>query len=470
MNLSSPDILEVKHLHAEELDGVPKSFAGVSIDSRNVPSGSIFVAIRGERLDGHEFLSNAVKAGAKAVIVENRWAAMNPSFLKALPVAKLVVEDSAHALGELARNYRRRFRIPVLAVGGSNGKTTTKEMIKSVLQTKFDVLATEGNLNNHIGVPLTLFRLEAHHKAAIVEIGTNHPGEINYLCSILEPTHALITNIGREHLEFFRSLEGVAKAELELFDWMKAHRSDDGTMFINKDDALLSKRSRGSHATVTFGFSRKEVDIKGTDLRVNENAAAQFTIEREKKAPIEIALSVPGIHNAHNALAAATVGIAFNVASGKIQHALATFSAASKRMEALRIDGFTILNDTYNSNPDSVRAALETLGAMKPTGKKIAVLADMLELGQASEEEHRAIATLLKPAGVGYLLTYGPLSKATHEASEVEFKVHYEQKNILSEYLAELLAAGDVVLIKGSRGMKMEDVVTFLKERFSKAA
>ena len=469
MTPSSSDILQVKHLQSEELDGPPRTFTGVSIDSRNVLAGSVFFAIRGERLDGHNFLSNAVKAGAKAVVVESKWATMNPSFLKALPVSKLVVEDSVRALGELARNYRRLFRIPVLAVGGSNGKTTTKEMIKAVLEAKFNVLATEGNLNNHIGVPLTLFRLENRHKIAVVEIGTNHPGEIKYLCSVLEPTHGLITNIGREHLEFFRSLHGVAKAELELFEWLKTHRRNDGVFFLNKDDAALSK-SHIPRQTVTFGFSRKEVDVRGANLEVNENAAARFTIQTRKRSSIDILLPVPGVHNARNALAAAAVGISFNVPATKIQHALSSFSAASKRMETFRVNGITILNDTYNSNPDSVRAALETLQAVKTPGKKIAVLADMLELGETSEREHRAIAAMLKPAGIEYLLTYGPLSKITHEASTVEFKAHYEQKNILSEYLAELLTVGDTVLIKGSRGMKMEDVVTFLKERFSKAA
>ncbi len=464
------DILQLQHSRAEEFDRSPRIFTGISIDSRNVQPGCLFFALRGERLDGHNFLSNAVKQGAKAVVVEHKWAEMNPSFLKALPAAKLIVEDSVRALGELARNHRRSFKIPVLAVGGSNGKTTTKEMIRAVLETKFDVLSTDGNLNNHIGVPLTLFRLESRHRIAVIEIGTNHPGEITYLCSILEPTHALITNIGREHLEFFRSVEGVAKAELELFEWLKQHRPGDGMLFLNKDDGILSRRSRMMRRVVSFGFSKREATVRGSKLSVDERGAPQFTVEANKKAAFEISLAVPGIHNALNALAAAAVGLSFRVPGAKIQHALTAFAAANKRMETLVINGITILNDTYNSNPDSVRAALETLGAMKAAGKKIAVLADMLELGKISQREHRSVASLAKGAGVEYLLTYGPLSKATHDASTAPFKIHYEQKNVLSEYLAELLTPGDMVLIKGSRGMKMEDVVTFLKERFSKAA
>ncbi len=469
MKLSSADILKVTHLQSEELEDSSLSFTSVSIDSRNVSPGSIFFALRGERFDGHNFLSNAVKAGAKALIVENKWATMNPSYLKALPVPKLVVDDSARALGELARNCRRKFRIPVLAVGGSNGKTTTKEMIRAVLSEKFNVLATEGNLNNHIGVPLTLLRLEEGHEIAVIEIGTNHPGEIAYLCSLLEPTHGLITNIGREHLEFFGSLQGVAEAEAELFDWLKLHRPRDGAVFLNKDDALLSRRGRGFAKALSYGFARRDFDVQGTDLLVNDQGAAEFDVKTGKSS-FHVTLAVPGIHNAKNALAALAVGSFFHVPAGKMQHALASFTAASKRMEVFRVNGITILNDTYNSNPDSVSAALDTLKAMRTTGKKIAVLADMLELGPAAADEHRLVGEHVHLSGVEYLLTYGQLSKNTNDAATVPFKAHYEQKNMLSEYLAELLTRGDVVLIKGSRGMKMEDVVTFLKERISKAA
>ena len=320
MKLGSSEILEVQHVQSEELDGAPRTFTGISIDSRNVVAGNLFFAIRGERLDGHNFLSNAIKAGAKAIVVEEKWASMNPSFLKALPVAKLVVKDSTKALGELARNHRRRFRIPVLAIAGSNGKTTTKEMIRTVLGQKFEVLATEGNLNNQIGVPLTLLRLESRHKVAVVEIGTNHPGEIKYLCSVLEPTHGLITNIGREHLEFFRSLDGVAKAELELFEWLKTYRPG-GIVFLNRDDAALSKKARSYRNAVTFGFSRKELDVRGAELHIGKNATAGFMVQT-KKGRIDVSLSVPGVHNAHNALAAVAVAVSLNVPAAKIQRGL----------------------------------------------------------------------------------------------------------------------------------------------------
>lgn len=470
MNLTSADILAVSHRRSIELERPTLSFNGVSIDSRTIAHGNLYIPIRGERFDGHNFLSNAVKAGARGVLVESKWADMNASYLNALPVPKLVVDDCVSALGELALNYRRKFHLPVLAVAGSNGKTTTKEMIRAVLAEKFDVLATEGNLNNHLGVPLTLFRLERHHGIAVIEIGTNHPGELTYLCSILEPTHGLITNIGHEHLEFFKTLDGVAKAETELFRWLKEHRDRDGVAFVNNDDIYLSKKNVRVHRVVSYGFSRKEADIHGSSPRVSEKGTAEFSIKAPQRSTLEIQLTVPGIHNAQNALAAAAVGITFNIPQPKIQDALNSFTAASKRMEVLFVNGITILNDTYNANPDSTHAALETLATMKTQGKKIAVLADMLELGGKAVAEHRAMGKSLQSTDIGYLLTFGPLSSQTNEAARVPFKAHYDLKSILAEYLAELLVPGDIVLIKGSRGMKMEDVVTFLKERFSKAA
>lgn len=470
MKLKLSDILKLSHIRAIDCDRAAFVVTGVSIDSRSVKPGDLFVPIRGTQFDGHNFISNAVHSGARAVLLEQRWVAMNSSYITALPVPKIVVEDSVRALGEIARNYRRTFKIPLLAVAGSNGKTTTKEMIRSVLGTKYDVLATGGNLNNHLGVPLTLLQLEKKHSIGVIEIGTNHPGEIDYLCSILEPTHGLITNIGAEHLEFFGDLAGVASAELELFRWLKKNGRTDASVFINGDDPRLARQAKSFRKPLLYGIQSKSAIVKVGTLTTNDDGSCSFTIKARGISPIDVSLPVPGLHNVQNALAAAAVGIRFHVPGTKIQKALGMFTAARKRMELLKVDGLTVLNDTYNSNPDSVRAALETLRAINSRGKKIAVLADMLELGDSAAEQHRAVAALVNKSGVECLLTYGPLSRATNEAANVKLKVHYDQKNMLSEYLAELLTPGDVVLVKGSRGMKMEDVVTFLQERFSKAA
>jgi UDP-N-acetylmuramoyl-tripeptide--D-alanyl-D-alanine ligase len=356
MKLTKSDILSVPHSEANGFGGL-KNFkvTGISIDSRTVKTGELFIAIRGEQFDGHNFISKAIEAGASALIVEKRWAEANSAMMVSIYIPRLVVENTIHALGHIAKIYRRRFNIPIIAIGGSNGKTTTKEMIRSVLSTKYSVLCTEGNLNNNIGVPQTLFHLEKKHKIAIVEIGTNHPGEIEYLCSILEPTHGLITNIGHEHLEFFNSVEGVVKAEGELFGWLADNH---GTSFINADDANLKLLAKKMKKIVSYGFTARSVLTKGTIVSIDTNALSSLQVKPKGKKSFCISLIVPGVHNAKNALAAAAVGITMKVPPIRIQKALTSFKSASKRMQVQHVAGLTILNDTYNSNPDSTLAAL----------------------------------------------------------------------------------------------------------------
>ena len=468
MKLAKSDILTIPHSKAIGFDGL-KNFkvTGISIDSRTLQAGELFVAIHGDQFDGHNFISRAVEAGAAGIIVERRWAEVNTSMMVSINTPRLIVENSIQVLGKLANKYRRKFNIPVIAVGGSNGKTTTKEMIRDVLGAKYSVLCTEGNLNNHIGVPQTLFRLEKKHEIAVIEIGTNHPGEIEYLCSILEPTHGLITNIGREHLEFFGSLEGVAKSEGELFAWLIKHH---GVIFVNADDKHLVRLSKKGRKTVSFGFSARGVSIKGAIDSFNANAQALLQVKPRGKRAVGITVGVPGEHNAKNALAAAAVGMKMNVPLDDIQQSLASFKSASKRMELQHIAHVTILNDTYNANPDSMDAALATLQAMKATGKKIAVLADMLELGEQGEELHCQIGKHTARSGVDILLTFGPLARFIHEAASVEIKAHFDNKASLTEYLMHTLTDGDVVLFKGSRGMKMEEVIMKLREQLTPTA
>ena len=463
MKLTKSDILAIPHFKAIGFEGLKNlKVTGISIDSRTIKTGELFLAIRGDQFDGHNFVSKAIEAGAAGIIVEHRWAEVNASMMVSINIPRLIVENTVQALGKLANIYRRKFDIPVIAIGGSNGKTTTKEMIRDVLETKYHVLCTEGNLNNHIGVPQTLLRLEKKHKIAIIEIGTNHPGEIDYLCSVLEPTYGLLTNIGREHLEFFGSLEGVAKSEGELFVWIAKHH---GIIFVNADDKHLVRLSKKNKKIVSFGFSSRGVSIKGTIESFNANAQALLQIKQKGKKAFDITVGISGEHNAKNALAAASVGIKMNVTQAEIQKSLATFQSASNRMQVQHIANITILNDTYNANPDSTLAALTTLQAMKATGKKIAVLADMLELGEQAEELHRQIGKNTARYGVGILLTFGPLAKFINDNASVETKAHFENKSVLTEYLTHTLTDGDIVLIKGSRGMKMEEVIMNLNEQ-----
>jgi UDP-N-acetylmuramoyl-tripeptide--D-alanyl-D-alanine ligase len=400
----------------------------------------------------------AVAQGAVAAMVDDAGAGLVDS-----DVPLLIVDDTTRGLGDLATAFRRRVTIPVLAVGGSNGKTTTKDMIAAVLATKFRVLRTNANLNNQIGVPLTLLRLTGEHEIAVIEVGTNHPGEVPYLTSVVQPTHALVTCIGREHLEFFGSLEGVAEEETAL--WRKVGKAPPVAL-VNMDDPFLKHGPGAGKRRVTYGFAARHAGIVGSMLKLDNQACARFRFRSPRmRTPATVRLNIPGRHNALNALAAVAVGLTFRVPPGQIASALGTFAPSARRMEVVNINGITILNDTYNANPDSMIAALQTLRALDVAGKRIAVLADMLELGIHAAEEHRRVGEAVLQSAPDYLLTFGEQARLIGEAARGVTVLHYTQKNMLAEYLAELLTPGDGVLIKGSRGMKMEDLVTFLGER-----
>lgn len=461
MSYSLRDVLGIGIVSTRGTDVIEKiPITGFSTDSRSFRQGDCFVAIRGEAFDGHAFVNEARNKGAICAIVDERFDAKRAN----LPL--VIVKDTVVAYGRLAHMHRQRFSIPVIAVAGSNGKTTTKEMVAAVLSGAYTVISTRGNLNNHIGVPQTLFGLDQSHDVAVVEIGTNHPGEIAYLCDILRPTHGVITNIGHEHLEFFRTLDGVEKAEGELFAALGTH----GTGFVNADDLRVVAQAKKLRHRVTYGTSGTTVTVRADGITINERGCARFQVRRKDKRAFTITLNVPGMHAVQNALAATAIGLHFDVPVRSIQSALGEFSAVSKRMEMLDISGITVLNDTYNANADSMFSALATLGAMKCTGKKVAILADMLELGTEAVNQHTLVGQAVASAGVEYLLTFGPMAKLISDAATVPMKFHYDQKNILSEYAAELLVPGDILLVKGSRGMKMEDVVTFLQLRLGAAS
>ena len=462
MSITMKDVLSIAYVGVENISLLRgRSFAHVSTDSRTAGAGDLFIAIRGEKLDGHAFVKQAIEKGAACAVVDER-ADREP--YKHHP--HVIVRDTTKALGDLARVHRRKFSIPVLAVAGSNGKTTTKEMIAHVLSTRFRILRTQGNLNNHIGVPMTVFGLTKRHEIAVIEVGTNHFSEITKLCAILEPTHGLITNIGREHLEFFRNLEGVANAEGELFPALGTQ----GVGFVNVDDEWIVAHAKNLRKRITYGFSTR-AKFRGTLKTLGTDGCAVLSVKARGKKPFQIALGIPGKHAASNALAAAAVGIAFGVPARTIQVSLKKFRSVGKRMEAVKIGGVRILNDTYNANSDSVLSALETLRDMHCTGSKIVILADMLELGDEAQSEHERIGHAVSAMGFAILLTYGPLAQHIKSAAtDVKLNLHFDQKKALAEYATELIRPGDIVLVKGSRAMKMEDIVTFLQERMGNRA
>jgi UDP-N-acetylmuramoyl-tripeptide--D-alanyl-D-alanine ligase len=460
MKLTARDLRKIAHKEFRSpVSGKRWTAVGVSTDTRTVAPGMMFVALRGQKFDGHEFLDEAVRRGAVGLVVDARGADRAPA-----DVVTLVVEDTTAALGALAHVYREKFDIPVIAVGGSNGKTTTKDMVTRVLGMRYAVHATQGNLNNQIGVPLTLFGLKKSDEVAVVEIGTNHPGELEPLCRIVRPTHVLLTNIGHEHLEYFGSLEGVAREETMLWRWADSGRQP--VVFVNADDPLVLKSAAGLTRAVRYGFTKRGAKIRGSGLRVNAQGCSHFRFAGGRmKKPLNVALAVPGVHNASNALAAAAVGLTLRVTPAAIVTALQEFRASSKRMEAVQIGGVQVLNDTYNANGDSAIAGLQTLAATAATGKRIAVLGDMLELGEQSAAEHERVGAAAAALHIDYVLTLGKWAEHIARAAKGCQAVHYMQKNILAEYLSELLSPGDVVLIKGSRGMAMEDILEFLQQR-----
>lgn len=452
------DILSIsKAINAEVLK--VKYFKGCSIDSRTINKDEFFVAIKGENNDGHKYLNEVFKRKVKAALVNKNWYEKNKSLFKNKTF--FVVEDTIKSLGELARIHKYNFSVPILCIGGSNGKTTTKDMIAHVLSEKYTVLKNEGNFNNHIGLPLTLLRLNESHNIAVLESGSNHFNEIAYLCQIAEPHFGLVTNIGKEHLEFFKNLDGVAKEEFSLYSYLNSNL---GECFINKDDEFsrnFMKINKGSY--FSYSFNHKS-DVIGKFIKFDKDFRPEIEI-KYGSTKFRVKINSFGKHSVFNGLAAASVGLYFGLSIDDIKQSLSNFKAeSSKRMEVLQINGLMIINDAYNSNPDSVKLGLDTMKEYKAKGEKIIVLGDMLEMGKASKDEHFNIGKMVRDFGFRFLFTHGKDSYMTFKgAGNIPNNFHFEDKKELSALLKAIVKKGDVIYVKGSRGMKMEEIIEELK-------
>lgn len=460
--LALQDLMKLKNCHVINKNVLQeKTFSGVSIDSRNCRRNELFFAIRGEKQDGHKFINDVFRKGSLAAVVDMKWYSQNSRRELNKNRAYAVVEDTTKALGELARNHRRKFLIPVLAVGGSNGKTTTRDMIAAVLSKKYNVLSTEQNLNNQYGVPLTLLRLKKDHNFCVIELGTNHFGEIKYLCSLAEPQFGVITNIAKEHLEFLRDLNGVARAEGELVDYIKKSL---GTFFLNKDDSRIKKKI-GRNFKHYFSYaSGNKADVTGKIIRYN---SFYPTVSVScNKFEFKTTLSMIGTQSFDSALCAAAVGFYFEVLAEKIKNSLAGFKiATNRRNQLLKSNGFWIIDDSYNSNPDSVYTALNNLKNYKIKGETHIVLADMLELGKSSRIEHHKIGRMIRRMEFKNLYTYGPHSYETYRgAGGIENNFHFTDKQALIDLLKRRLKKNDLVFVKGSHSMRMDEVVDSIKD------
>jgi UDP-N-acetylmuramoyl-tripeptide--D-alanyl-D-alanine ligase len=434
---------------------------GVSIDSRSLSVGDAFFAIKGHRLDGHAYLAEAAGRGSAVLVVHELPDEQPPN------VPLVLVHDTTEALGHLAAWHRAKFSIPVVAVTGSNGKTTTKELIAAILATRWNTLKPAGSFNNQWGLPLTLLGLGAEYGALVVEIGTNQPGEIAALAAIAAPTVGVVTVVAPVHTEFLGSLEGVREEKAGLVRAL----TPAGIAVLNADDPRVAGMARDTRARVlTFGVT-SPADVRVAGDVVDGPDGLVFTIEHAG-ARQRIVLALSGRHNVVNALAAAGAGVALQFSLAEIAAGLAAARPVKGRCVWRRAGEVRILDDTYNANPASVRAALDTVGAQRGRARLVAVLGDMLELGAIAEEAHREIGSYAATAGVQVIVGMGRHARALVEAARaggVAEAEHTETFEDTVAFLLKELVPGDLVLVKGSRGMRMERIVDALVARLARA-
>jgi len=434
---------------------------GYSIDSRTVGAGELFFAVRGERLDGHDFVTTALERGAVAAVVSRALVATLPDAVLAVPL--LITEDPLIALQALAAHVRRQWGRLVVAVTGSAGKTTTKEAVAAALGAKFNVLKSQGNLNNGFGLPLQLLRLEPSHDIAVVEMGMNHSGEIAVLARIAAPDWGVVTNVGTAHIENFADGQaGIARAKFELV----AALPSNGVAFLNCDDAYVSQFGRDFHGRVVyFGagpcadpqFLESKEDLEGLHLKF-----------RAGKIDADLTLHLLGAHNASNALAGLAVALEAGVALGDAITALSILTAGDKRGQVIEVDGATIVNDSYNSNPEALRSMIGTL-ASRPAGRRILVAGEMLELGEHGPALHRECGRAAAEAGLD--LVAGVQGNAEHLATAAcsggVASLFLHDADAAGRWLKQTMQPGDVVLVKGSRGVRLERAIEAVTRRIA---
>ncbi|MCC6543370.1 MAG: UDP-N-acetylmuramoyl-tripeptide--D-alanyl-D-alanine ligase [Nitrospirae bacterium] len=443
--------------------------AGISIDSRNIKDGELFIAIKGDVFDGHNFIEEAIKKGACGAIVNGDYPLSG-----SIPQDRIIlsVSDTILALQETARFYRNKFTIPVTGITGSNGKTTTKEMLWSILSQKSHVLKNEGNLNNHIGVPLTLLRLDSSYKTAIIEMGISDRGELSRLCYIASPDSAVITNIGPTHLEKLGRIENVAEAKGEILKFIPSN----GFCILNRDDKFFDVfKAMSAGRIISFGISPDaDVHIESYETVAQGKSADSISFNLICPAGrIDIKLHAIGIHNIYNALSAAAAAYAHGIAITDIKSGLERFSPVRMRSAVEKVGEIYIINDTYNANPASMVAAIDMLKNFKAGNRRFAVIGDMLELGENTIMAHRDLGIYIAGAGTDGLISVGEFAGYVAEGaveagmSENNVKAFNDYPHTL-EQIKEWITTGDIVLVKGSRGMKMERIVEGLRESLNK--
>lgn len=426
---------------------------GVSINSRTFKRGYAFVAIKGERFDGHRFVMAAVRKGASAVIVSQ-----SVSVPKTISVIK--VQDTTKALGQMARAHRQQFSIPIIALTGSAGKTTTKELIAAILQSKYKVLKNIKTENNHIGVPLTLFKLNHSHEVAVLEMGTNQKGDIRWLTKVAEPTMAIYTNVGDSHLEGLKSRSGVFKEKSDLLKYMPSPKR----VIFNADDPYLRNVAKGQYVAekISYGI-KKRANFRVEQVEMLNDCAIEFRVQKRK-----FVINTPAQHNLYNALAAISSGRYLKVSYNNIKDSLKNFKFDSSRLQIKKIGRSWLIDDTYNANPISFQSAVQTLSDFSMKGKKVIVCADMLELGRQSRKHHESMGSMIAASQIDLIFTFGNHSKYLQQSVKRQNdSIHAVHKQSLSDIykgLRQYCEPGDMILVKGSRGMHMERVVNYLEK------
>ena len=443
---------------AEFKSGSPETqVENVCIDSRQAKVGDLFFAIKGEKFDGHDFVSEVASKNVAAIVVKKKKV---PAVNLNCPL--LAVKDVRVALGQLAAAYRRQFDLPVIAVAGSNGKTTVKELLASVLRQKYLALWSEASFNNDIGVPITLLRLEKSHQAAVLEVGTNHPGELAPLVKMVQPKFGIITNIGREHLEFFGDVAGVAQEEGGLAELLPA----DGKLYLDGDSEWVDKIAARTKAQVVLVGIGKNNDWRAKKIRLDKNGVT-FQVESAKKDFTgEYRVNLLGRHQVVNTLFAIAVGEELGLNRVKIQSGLTECLAAKMRLNFWEANGVRVLDDCYNANADSTVAALETLCGLPLQGRRVAVLGDMAELGAHSAAAHAEIGRRAAELEVGQLFAVGKMAavvgQAARDAGLMRVFEFAEVEGAMGA-IKNFLKSGDVVLLKASRASRLERIAEMLK-------
>lgn len=438
------------------LSGDENNFVtAVSTNSKLITPGTLFVPLKGENFDAHDFIPEAIKNGASVILTQNENICdSNKIFIK--------VESTLRALQNLAKFYRSKFDIPVIGVTGSVGKTSTKEMIYAALSDKMDTHKTNGNLNNEIGVPLTIFGLERHHNAAVIEMGISEFGEMDVLSEIVQPNYAVISNIGVTHIENLLSRENILKEKFKITNTL----DENSKLFINNDnDLLASIQNNKKYDIINFGIKSK-CDFMAQNIKIEGNCSYFDAVFDGRKETIKI--PAIGIHNVYNALAALAVGVTLGIDVPSLKRGMAKYKNASMRQQIYNLPSFTVVDDTYNANPDSMKSTVQVINSINNCGRRIAILGDMLELGELSHLSHYSVGKDIAKIGLDVLITVG------NDAKYIADGASDQDSNILTycassnndafDFLRSILKENDKITVKGSRGMHMEDIVNKILE------